>query len=166
MFNWMSTVRKSWERPWTLRSLGQAESGVINSIERFWQQTFFLALVAWACPWWVHCPPVPCCLSLKPKETLRSEQETMLVLDLLLGWHLPLFLTLGWPQSIHAHICSMWWGLQSLVGGAASILSNTQFATDTQGEIGSQSQLKSVPLECILFENIANRTESRDSSNI
>ena len=60
----------------------------------------------------------------------------------------------------------MWWGLQSLVGGAANILSNKQFATDTQGEIGPQSQLKSIPLECILFESIANRTESRDSSNI
>lgn len=60
----------------------------------------------------------------------------------------------------------MWWGLQSLVGRTASILSNKQFATDTQGETGSQSQLKSLPLECILFENIANRTESRDSSNI
>ena len=71
-----------------------------------------------------------------------------------------------WLVTIHTHICSMWWGLQSLVGGAASILSNKQFATDTQGEIGPQSQLKSIPLECILFESIANRTESRDSSNI
>ena len=143
--------------------MGQAESCVSNSVESFGNKPFSLLLL-------VHGGPTAhlfhaAFLSNPRKCSVQTRDHagpSPSAWNDLCHFFSPFT---GHSQS-HAHICSMWWGLQSLVGGAASILSNKQFATDTQGETGSQSQLKSLPLECILFENIANRTESRGSINI
>lgn len=135
-----------------------------NSVESFWQQTLFLAFVGR--PRWAHCPPVPCSFLSNPRKCSVQTRDHAGPSPSAWNDFCHFFSPFAGHSQSHAHICSMWWGLQSLVGGTASILSNKQFATDTQGETGSQSQLKSLPLECILFENIANRTESRDSSNI
>lgn len=58
---------------------------------------------------------------------------------------------------------SVWWAFHNpSVGAAANILRNLkQFSTETQGEAGLLLEIKSAPLECILFENAANRRGQR-----
>ena len=108
-----------------------------NSVEIFWHPTFFLAFVA--------CPTASKSFGNQPSFSLLllvrggahlfhaaflsnprkcSVQTREHAGPSPSAWNdfCHFFSPFAGRSQSHAHICSMWWGLQSLVGGAASIL--------------------------------------------